>query len=715
MGKRWAELILATAAACVWIGCEEDVKPVPTSRPTSAPTTTTAPSTLPVVEKPSPKTLIEVVLAKDPEFPSTQPLSDAVSLVAAARLVFAEPVHLDQRGDLWITHADAPPAASQLKSAFKQQTHVVPDPVQFVYWRPLSNPQAELISSDATGSELWITPTYRSAFPSNRNRNWAQAQIWNSNVARNIVVPTDDGVAIASLKDGVVEEHHIRLAEPGPGVSTHCTFDTRGVLAWSTAATQPSNVARYVDGEWEMLTPSDGWPDKLLHVVPYQDGSVLAIGQDGKSLTFRSVMVESNAIDEAKVLDLVRQLADPMPEIRAMAQSELSAIGPAAWPILQRVQPTQPAEARIRIRALLGDQTTPTLAGMKPEPGEGRLVCRLQDGGVVLHFTAGISSVGTNNLVQTIAPAWLAVRPTAIARTLPPALTLDQRAETAPIRGWGDEWILEHDTDGPMRWMGNYLEPLTKPGEERFSQFVGIDSAGRWILKSRESRPMTLVIDPNLLDPKPKLPVWTIDVGRGSVGWDKDHWPVMKRGGAWVLRDGAWGTLKDPDVEGNYFTQLPVPTTTSAPTALLVDAEGNTYRNGLTEIEVQLKDGTTKRWPLPAQAVGEGVINGQPVLIEAAGKVFLFNAPGRVIRLTRQFDRDDLFKLDAIFTRNIPATDIRRIWKDPADRIVIASHGSVLSVAFPEGMISNQMSNMIPAKALSDALAEETTTPSKND
>jgi hypothetical protein len=710
MIRRWAATTIGCATVCVWLGCEPDPPATPTSRPSTVPaatTSATAPATAPVVEKKPPTDLISVVLANDPAFPSTRPLPDAVSLEAAARLIFKEPVYLCPRGDLWITRADAPPTQSQLKSAFRQQTHVIPDRVQFVYWRPLGSMQAEIISKDADGNDVWITPTARAGLPAGITRDWSRALLWNNETMRAAVVPTSDGMSIVSMKDNTIDEQHIKLADAGPGAVCTAVFDVRGILAWSTSAAQPTQVARFVDGKWSMLTPSSTWPAKTLHILSYADGTVLAIGEESDRLVLRSNLVEAVPIDETRVLELVKQLADKLPEVRERAQADLANVGPAAWPTLERIQSTQPAEARVRIRAILGDQITPTISGLTPERGRGRLVSRLRDNGVVLWMEAGVSSVDSNNLVITTAPAWLALRPQQSARMVPEPVWRDQRPESAPIQSWGDEWILEHDVDGPMRWMGNHLVPLTKQNEKMFNRFVGIDADSRWVLKTIDPNGPTLVIDPTLLDPKPKLPVWTINAGRKKVGWDKDGWPVQERGGFWVLKHGAWAGLKKEEVDALH-TELPQPTTVStAPSSLLTDAAGNVYSDGLNSLVVERPGGKTISWPLPPEATGEGVLQGRPVLIDAAGKLFLFNAPGRVIRITPQLAKDEPFKIDAIFTRHIPASDIRRIWKDPSGRIVIASGGNVLSVAFPEGMIDTAMSNMIPARSLAEALQEE--------
>lgn len=697
-------------AASAWIGCDDPAPPKPTSQPATAPAT--APSTAPAATKPvavkkPPTDLLSTLLADNPDFPSTQPVAEALSLDAAARLIFKDPVYLCPRGDLWITRADAPPTQSQLKLAYKQTTHAIPDPVQFVYWRPLSNAQAEIISKDAGGNDLWITPTVRAPLPAGVKRDWSRAMFWNNQSVRAIVVPTEDGISILTLKDGEVNEQRVQLAEPGRGVICSAVFDVRGLLAWSYSPTQPTQVARFVDDKWTKLTPAQSWPEKLLYILPFADGSVLAIGEEAEGLMQRSLLVESTPINEPRVLELVKQLADKLPEVRESAQSELAGIGPAAWPVLERVQATQPAEARVRIRSILGNQVTPSIFGMKPEPGRGRLVSRLRDGGVVIWFEAGVSSVGANNVVVTTAPAWLSIRPGSGAHFVPESVWHEQRPEAAPIQAWGDEWILEHDVDGPMRWMGNHLVPLTKPTEKIFHKFVGIDAEGRWILKTIDASGPTLVLDPTMLDPKPKLPVWTIDAGRKKVGWDKDGWPVQDRGGYWVLKEAGWATLPGPDASKQIFTTIDPATTQAA--FLLTDSAGTRYTNGLTAIEASLPGGKTLSWPLPPEATGEGVIDGKPVLIEAANRLFLFNSPGRIIRLKKQLDEAEPFKIDAVFTRHVPASEIQRIWKDPAGRIVIASHGSVLSVAFPEGVIGNELANRISSKALKEAYEEETT------
>ena len=681
-------------------GCGHD--PAPPAAPTtarSAATTTTAPATARAVVEPPLVELLDAIRRDDPEFPTTRPLAEPLELPAAARLRRAEPVFLCSRGDLWITRADAPPTPEALALAPKRQTHVVRDRVRFVYWRPGTQPWSpELIARDGD-HDAWITATARVALDQSHDRDWSRAVSWNTDRMHAIAVPTSDGFSILTLADGKVDERYVKLCEPAAGTTTQAALDVRGLIAWSSGG-DVSGVARFVDGAWKTLAPSDAWPESLAHVVPFQDGSVLTIGSEGDRLTLRSVPIDTVAVDEAKVRALVARLADQLPENREAAQAELAAIGPGAWPLLADLADAQRAEARIRIRAILGNQTTPTLGGIAPAPGPSALVARLGDGGVVLYFAAGASSVDRNGVVQRTIPAWLAVRSSGPVRALPPMLAKTLSPDHTVLKAWADEWIVEHDVDGPLRWLGNHFEPLVRPSERDFKRFVGIDSSGRWIYQTLDPNGPTLIVDPTLPDPRPKLPVWTIDTGKGRAGWTDDNWPAIARGGAWVLKGEQWAALKG-EVDEKLKNAATMPSTQS--TDLLTDSAGDVYADGATALVVRRKDGTTLSWPLPPEALG----STPPVLLEADDRLFLFNSPGRVIRLRRQFEKLEPFKIDAVFSRNIPGADVRRIWKDPAGRLVIASNGNELAVCFPSGRISYEMSNMIPARDLRDALRGE--------
>src|SRR5258706_4842690 len=141
----------------------------------------------------------------------------------------------------------------------------------------------------------------------------------------------------------------------------------------------------------------------------------------------------------------------------------------------------------------------------------------------------------------------------------------------------------------------------------------------------------SLVIDPTLPDPLPRLPVWHISVKQGSVGWTADDSPVMKSGGAWALGTRDWRAL-DEKTEKTLFApedvppapefklDLPATAPSTNPTSrpatsptlvgagekpLLRDPDGNWYFDGKTSLKVISKTGKVTIWPLPATPVGE--------------------------------------------------------------------------------------------------------------
>jgi hypothetical protein len=105
------------------------------------------------------------------------------------------------------------------------------------------------------------------------------------------------------------------------------------------------------------------------------------------------------------------------------------------------------------------------------------------------------------------------------------------------------------------------------------------------------------------------------------------------------------------------------------------------------------KNGLEITWPLPGAAAGEG----SPTLIQAGDdRLFLFNAPGRVLRIHRTPASTQPFELEATFTRNIPSSEnIRRIWLDPAGRIIIAYEDNDLAILFPTGRIPPEISKLM--------------------
>jgi hypothetical protein len=96
-------------------------------------------------------------------------------------------------------------------------------------------------------------------------------------------------------------------------------------------------------------------------------------------------------------------------------------------------------------------------------------------------------------------------------------------------------------------------------------------------------------------------------------------------------------------------------------------------------------DGSVLSWPLPPSAVGDA----KPILLRTRDDLlFLFNAPGRIVRIRPTPDADQPFAVEAVFTRKVPSDPAPlRIWLDPDDRICIAHDQNRLTVLFPIGRI----------------------------
>lgn len=718
---RWIITISIVCAGAL-AGCPQ---PEP-EQPTTAPTTKTTPATIPATQaiKPPLTSLFDVIRAHNPEFSTTQPRSIPVDNSIAAHHVIQEPIYLDARGDLWITSKDSLPAEQLMLSAFKEQTHVTTDRLRFVRWfrsddARLRNPIANLVV-ERNGREYFLGVLERYARPadpieldSHLKRDWSRAWIWNDA----IVVPTDRGISVIEITrksdlEIAIDERTIDLIEPMPGSEIHVTLAPGGLIAWGSHADsdRTSRVAKFENDRWVIIAGDNleqrgTWPVSVDQILPMLDGTVIVVYRLENELCVTSVLLAKIDVDERAIVKLVGQLSDPDPSARDLAQQQISAFGPGAWPVLERMMESQPMEARVRLRILLGDRRAPTIGGLRIEPGEGRIVSRLSDGGVVLYLKSGVSGVTRAGVTQRYAPVWLAVRPGRIPERLDGAF-IEQLARSTRLKCWGDEWIIEHDVEGPLRWMGNHFEPIVRRNERSFGRFVGIDSRGRWILRSVEPDGPTLLIDPTIPDPRPRLPIWALDVSPGMSGWNDEGWPVIDRGGAWTLKGESWRALSKAESEKSITTVLEKsPGAPNAP--ILTRANGDEIFDGLTRLVLKSKTGNSIDWPLPIELNGSG-IDGRALLFETPGehRLMLVNAPGRIIRLKLNDDKSG-FEVEAIFAKHIPSGEIRRIWQDPAGRIIIASGKGKLTICFPDGDIPRATRNLIASGELKDASLDD--------
>jgi hypothetical protein len=212
-------------------------------------------------------------------------------------------------------------------------------------------------------------------------------------------------------------------------------------------------------------------------------------------------------------------------------------------------------------------------------------------------------------------------------------------------------------------------------------------------------------------------------VAKGLVGWSKADWPAIKGSAnfvrnldAWALHEKGWQPI-DPKID-QFITELPKtpPSPAKAPAApatpatpvtlpygppLLTDKDGRTYYEGREILIVQDARGRIAKWPLPPSAVGK---SERVWLIRTdEGLLFLFNQPGRVVRIKPTPEGAEPYTVEAVFTNRIPNTDLTkvgRIWLDPSGRIVIAYEKNKLAILFPSGRVPKDLALMIVAKEL---------------
>jgi hypothetical protein len=305
-----------------------------------------------------------------------------------------------------------------------------------------------------------------------------------------------------------------------------------------------------------------------------------------------------------------------------------------------------------------------------------------------------------------VSPAWLSIRPGFPIQVLPPKLAKDLQLGKQRLWAFKGEWIVGDEVEGLKWFLGNYLSPLQRKDEKQFSEFVGIDNHGRWLMKTPGPSGRTLIVDPNLPDATPRLPVWVYTNRSGPAGWTNTNWPAVRPNpkAVAVLDAGNW---RQPAKDEKFFqkeSEMPALSPASSPTSspsttqesadlLLIDKDGTRYYDGSSTLRMRKPNGNQSTWPLPASAVG----NGDVWLFHCGDdRFFLFNQPGRVIRLRLTPDSDEPFKIEATFTRNIPNTNPERVWLDPAGRLVMACNGNVLAILFPSGRIPAEIRQMMP-------------------
>ena len=204
------------------------------------------------------------------------------------------------------------------------------------------------------------------------------------------------------------------------------------------------------------------------------------------------------------------------------------------------------------------------------------------------------------------------------------------------------------------------------------------------------------MLDVRLPSPTPRLPTWLLPVGEGGVaGWDAEGWPVTKAGGVWRLKEEVWESRPEDTAVDNAAPPVP------EEGFLATGPDGETYLGGITELRVRAKDGTETTWPLPPEAAGSGVARA---VVDAKGRLFLFNRPGRVVRIERAKEADEPFQVVGVFDKSqLPSATPRRVWMDPAGRLCALYFDDSVAVMWPDGRVPPAMREKMPVESGDDA------------
>jgi hypothetical protein len=700
--------------------------PPPATATSSAPLTQTAAARLP----PPPRSYMELVLVHYPDLPATQPLERSLSYGYAGHIVFPEPIYLDGSGHLWITREDAPPDDIVLREAQPLGATLTRLAPVFVHW--MRDDEGTLrpwaVCPSAEGGYDLVSHRGVERLTDRTDYDWDRAFSW----LRRIVVPTSRGVSVFTIESRVSESPSPPLTDrPGHG-RVEIAF-LGGPIAWLPPHGEhpgSGGAVRLVEDVWFRLGPDASWPAGLIHILPLLDGSVLQIIADGpQRIRIAVVLLDRPNVDDELIGSLIGQLSDPDPQVREKAAERLTQYGPALWAAAERLVDSQPPEAQARLRGFLRSRIAPRLGNMQVVEDQLQVMARFRDGGALFYAPRGVAVSRGDEQPQIISPAWLTARPQQPVRLLPADLAAVLTPGESPLIPCGaDDWMVCDLANGPRLYQGNgTFLTLLRPDERAFSQFVGLAQGGKLLFRpAADSAPgqrmpaPTLIIDPTLPDPRPRLPVWLL-APEGTTGWDEQDWPAAQSGDAWSLRTREWRAVdrktgrffsRPEDVPPWPVATLPMATSSSAasaaaPTAegaIYVDSQGTRYFDGRSTLRLVRSDGTTVIWPLPPEAVGES----RPWLLRTAnGRLFLLNRPGRIVRIKPTADPERPFEVEAIFTRRIPdVVQIRRMWLDPAGRIAIVYDTNRLAVLYPDGYVPAETMNMIPAAEHDEMLRE---------
>lgn len=657
----------------------------PATQASTVPATTQAADEKPLVE------LLDVIRADHPDYPTTEPLELPSDLADAARVVIDRPVYLDGMGNLWITHPRGQAIDELLRKPIKKRTIVVNERVLYVYW-PMNGGQPVVLSRSEREPAQTI-----------HQRGLPARPFVTADAGLERIVTVGDRVYGFSpeFAPGQPQElklfHDVWVKKAGdPELTTQVVVREPsetplvaavagdGLVVWGPWDNGKKGTAgaRYVDPDGKIirLDRSTGWVDQPIHMVPLADGSVLAIGrtETGIELVLKPLTEAAPPSPEQveKITTLARKLADRDPLVREDTQRQLEAMGPSIFQELEKIKDNLAVESQVRIESILGQRFAPTIAGLRPLEGDVKTAARFRDGGCVLLLTGG-GVYDENGQDKTLIPAWISIRPGHYLERIDPSKVANFVVGQHKMAAFGSEWVLVDPTLGPQRWIGNKLYPLAGPDYKQFDEFIGIDAQRRWLFKSSKEPGKTLILDTTLPDLEPKLPVWAIDAPDGA-GWLDTGWPAVKRGEAvFVLGERGWRTPE----KNETFEKTPpkvLPTATTNPS-------GDRFNVTTAAINAVPKKGPPIASTLPSGT------SAQSQIFWAADHLFLYSEPGKLHRFSW---RDGKLKFEKTFEADLPKSDPKRIWIDPAGRLCLVEE-TALWITFPTGRLPGAISQLM--------------------
>jgi hypothetical protein len=668
--------------------------------------------------------------------------------------------------NLWITRADAEPPEVVLARAGKETEHFVRERPAYVHWRyepptdrkhPGRSVAVLVCPAEGDGKTIEFVEYNRRTKVTGQRTGYH----WEDAFSREdeIVVAHSSGASVFTRTEAGWGENASPplVDESTPHATPQVPLAIDSLLAYVPAeGGHPGSktVARYIEGKWTLLDDPARWPGNFLHLIPLSDGSVLQLILGDEAKVRLAITDFANAkLDRRHVLELLAALEDKDREKRDAAFRELSTYGTGLWPILEEEMDNQPPAVREKMAELLKNKTNPTLGEMELVDSQLRLVARSHDGGALLYTKGGVAVINVDGDQTLAEPAWISVRSGQPIRLMLGPVWNDLTPNNKRFYPLGAaDWVVSDEGNGPQQIVGTFeLEPILRKGELQYSVFVGTDRRGRWLFhrpteEGKAETNETLVLDPTLPPVKPRLPVWDFaavatmaqqnaannngpPVGvTPTVGCDDHDFPAYQdRGGnVWII--GEYGfSLMGKNSGDHYITEAGAiakrtrtygankegllapatrPSGSSTKTAsadaempLLVLGDGTRYFGGKTELRRVGPDGRETTWPLPGEAQG----SAEPWLVpDRDGRLFLFNEPGRLLRLRPTPGGAEPVKLEATFSHKIPNTELRRMWLDPSGRIVMAYSDDHLAICFPGGVIPQAIAEKMPATERDD-------------